>query len=477
MSSVKQSRRRGKLARSAVTSNCAAEPDYFHSFDFLKNILDNIQIGIIISDADGILIYINEKYGQLLSIDPEASLGKHVTEVIKTSRLHIVAKTGRAEINWPHELYGKTYLVQRIPLKHKGKVVAVLGTVLFNDPGEVSKVADQLFKLESKLKLFEDKLSSLLSTRFSIDSIIGKSQAIQELKDLAVRAMEKDFPVLITGESGTGKELFAQAIHDGSPRRISPFVHFNCAAIPRDLFESELFGYEPGAFTGAHPKGKMGKFELADQGTIFFDEIGELPLEMQPKLLRVLETKQFERVGGNAIINSDFRIIAATNRNLEDMIEAGQFRQDLFYRLKVLFIHVPPLRRRPEDIQPIAEHILHQHQKMTPFERISIDASALEIMTAYPWPGNARELANVLERVLCSLKRDTITAADLPAELGQAASPERTAVSLKSHLFEAEKQAIQEALTMADQNKTRAADLLGIHRSLLYKKMDKFGMK
>ena len=220
MSTVKQSKRRGKLARSAVTSSRAAEPDYFHSFDFLKNILDNIQIGIIISDAEGYLIYINEKYGQLLSINPDESLGKHVTEVIKTSRLHIVAKTGRAEINWPHELYGKTYLVQRIPLKHEEKVVAVLGTVLFNDPGEVSKVADQLFKLESKLKLFEDKLSSLLSTRFSIDSIIGKSRDIQEIKDLAVRAMENDFPVLITGESGTGKELFAQAIHDGSPRRI-----------------------------------------------------------------------------------------------------------------------------------------------------------------------------------------------------------------------------------------------------------------
>ena len=353
-----------------------------------------------------------------------------------------------------------------------------LGTVLFNDPGEVSKVADQLFKLESKLKLFEDKLSSLLSTRFTIDSIIGRGQAIQELKDLAVRAMDNDFPVLITGESGTGKELFAQAIHDGSPRRISPFVHFNCAAIPRELFESELFGYEPGAFTGAHPKGKMGKFELADQGTIFFDEIGELPLEMQPKLLRVLETKQFERVGGNSIINSDFRIIAATNRNLEDLMHEGRFRQDLFYRLKVLFIHVPPLRQRPEDIEPLAEHILHQHLKMTPFERICFSPSALDILKSYSWPGNVRELANVLERVLCTLKHETIGSEDLPSELKQGATQlGSTQTSLKNQLCEAEKRAIVDALKVAGQNKTQAAELLGIHRSLLYKKMDKFGMK
>lgn len=451
--------------------------EYFNSFEFLKNILDNIQIGIIISDAEGYLIYINEKYGQLLSINPEEHIGKYVTEVIKTSRLHVVAKTGRAEINWPHELNGKTLVVQRIPLKHNGQVKAVLGTVLFNNSGEVSKLADQLFKLESKLKLYEDKLSSLLSTRYNIDSIIGNSESIKSLKELATRAMRNDFPVLITGESGTGKELFAQALHDGSPRRIFPFVHFNCAAFSKDLFESELFGYDPGAFTGAHPKGKIGKFELADQGTIFFDEIGEMPLEMQPKLLRVLENKQFERVGGNSVIGTDFRVIAATNRNIEELMEAGLFRQDLYYRLNVLSIYVPPLRERPEDIRPLINNILSQNINITPFENIRIDPGAMDLLENYSWPGNVRELSNVLERILCSLRKDTIKIADLPESVKrQGQNCQNNRMSLKSQRSDAEKQALEDALEKTNYNKTKAAKILGIHRSLLYKKIAKYNI-
>jgi transcriptional regulator with PAS, ATPase and Fis domain len=451
---------------------------YFNSFEFLKNILDHIQIGIIISDAEGYLIYINEKYGQLLSVDPEKHIGKHVTEIIKTSRLHIVAKTGRAEINWPHELNGKTLLVQRIPLKREGKVLAVLGTVLFNDPEEVSEVANQLFKLEAKLKLFQNKLSSLLSTQYNIDSILGKSKIIQVLKETAIKAMNNDFSVLITGESGTGKELFAQAIHDGSPRRVFPFVHFNCAAIPKDLFESELFGYDPGAFTGAHPKGKMGKLELADKGSIFLDEIGDMPLDMQPKLLRVLETKQFERVGGNAILGGDFRVIAATNRNLKERMDAGLFRQDLYYRLNVLSINIPPLRERPEDIRPVVDHILFKNLKMTQFERIQIDESAMEALESYSWPGNVRELSNILERTLCNIRHDTIGIEDLPEEVKKKGNGHKNPrVSLKAQRSDAEKQALTEALVFTDNNKTKAAKNLGIHRSLLYKKLAKYNIK
>lgn len=463
--------------KTAVVSAKANKSDYFSSFGFLKNILDNIQIGIIITDENGQLVYINEKYGQLLSINPAEHIGKHVTEVIKTSRLHIVAKTGRAEINWPHELNGKTLLVQRIPLKEAGNVKAVLGTVLFNDPGEVSKHAGQLFKLEAKLKLIEDKLTSLLSTRYTIDNIIGRSDSIEKLKELAIKAMSNDFTVLITGESGTGKELFAQAIHDGSSRRLFPFVHFNCAAIPKDLFESELFGYSPGAFTGAHPKGKMGKFEVADQGTIFLDEIGELPLEMQPKLLRVLESKQFERIGGNSVIDADFRVIAATNRDLRELMDAGLFRQDLYYRLNVLSIHVPPLRERPEDIPPTVEQILQRHQRMTPYTAIRVDHQAMAMLQNYSWRGNVRELSNALERTLCTLRQDIIRAEDLPDEItSQFRSRKSNSSDLKTKRSSAEKQAITDALKAANGNKTAAARILGIHRSLLYKKLERYNI-
>ncbi len=467
----------GSKDQQELVSRGSENAEYFNSFYFLRNILDNIQIGIIISDSSGYLIYINEKYGELLSINPEEHIGKHVTEVISTSRLHIVAQTGRPEINWPHELNEQTFLVQRIPLKKDGRVIAVLGTVLFNDPGEVSKLADQLIKLESKLKVYEHKLSSVLSTRYTIDNIVGVSSTITQLKETAANAMANDLPVLITGESGTGKELFAQAIHEGSSRRLYPFVQFNCAAIPRELFESELFGYEKGAFTGAHPKGKIGKFELADQGTIFLDEIAELPFEMQAKLLRVLETKQFERVGGNALVKSDFRIIAATNCDLKKLLEEGMFRSDLYYRLNVIPIHIPPLRERKEDIIPIAGDILRQHQKKKSARQIGISREAGRYLTAYSWPGNVRELTNVLERILCSLKDKNIQPRDLPLNIKHDEPfPQRGESSLRESMQSAEKRAIEKALEECGNNKSRAARMLGIHRSLLYKKIDKLGI-
>jgi transcriptional regulator with PAS, ATPase and Fis domain len=289
--------------------------------------------------------------------------------------------------------------------------------------------------------------------------------------------MNNDFPVLITGESGTGKELFAQAIHEGSARRFSPFVHFNCAAIPRELFESELFGYEKGAFTGASPKGKLGKFELADQGTIFLDEIGELPLEMQPKLLRVLENKQFERVGGNHPLSSDFRVVAATNKNLQEMVDSGLFRTDLYYRINVIPLHIPPLRERPDDILPTAMHILKKHEQHVSAFRIKIDDQAAECLQDYSWPGNVRELSNVLERIICLTQKEVIQYSDIPLSLrkrGKGSS--ETPLQLREHMETEEKSAIQEALIASGNNKTQAARKLGIHRSLLYKKMRKYGV-
>ncbi len=441
-------------------------------------IFNNIYNGVLVTDADGYVTHFNKPYGVFLGVDPDAQIGRHCTEVLENTRMHIVAKTGKPEINQPHMVKGQNMVVQRIPIKKNGKVIAVFGQVMFKDVRDVSRLANVLSLLESKVEFYEKELMNLRSTRYTFESIIGPSQSIKRIKEEARRASSNQFPVLIAGESGTGKELFAQAIHHSSPRNIHPFIRINCAAIPRDLVEAELFGYEKGAFTGASPKGKPGKFELAHRGTIFLDEIGDFPLEMQPKLLRVLEEKEFERVGGNAVIHSDFRLIAATNQNLEEMMDKREFRKDLFYRLNVISLNIPPLRERRDDIVPIARHMLKQLDPDAVRAETNIDAEALQILVNYKWPGNARELSNVLERTLASMDGDMIRHHDLPFYLrrGQEEITGGGAYSLKEAQVQAEKDMVKLALKESGNNKTRAAELLGIHRTLLYKKIRKYGL-
>jgi transcriptional regulator with PAS, ATPase and Fis domain len=445
---------------------------------FFKKLLDNMQIGIIVSDAEGRLIYINPTYSRFLNINIEDSIGRHATEVISNTRLHIVAKTGQAEINFPHKFKEKGFLVHRIPIQHEGKVIAVLGLVLFDSASTAVELSRKLIKLESRLKNFQKKLGLLHATRYTFDSIIGACDRMRALKAEAVRAASNDLPVLISGESGTGKELFAHAIHGDSARRSYPFVQVNCAAIPKGLLESELFGYEKGSFTGADPKGKIGKFEMADMGTIFLDEIGDLPLEMQPKLLRVLELKEFERVGGVEVVSSDFRVIAATNQDLRHLMQSGLFRRDLYYRLNVVSLEIPPLRDRPEDILPMAYHFVQQTVKGAAGKGIRIHSETEKALKTYSWPGNGRELLHALQQVLHSFTGDVISPNDLPKHVRSSANlPDRAKGStLADYLAAAEKYAIQEALIEAGDNKSRAADILGIHRTLLYRKMKKLDM-
>ena len=443
--------------------------------ELFKLVFDNFYNGIIVTDAEGYILLFNKPYGECLGIEPDQQIGKHCTEVVENSRMHIVGKTGIPEINQVHRIMGQDMIVQRIPLRKNDKVIAVFGHVMFRDVRDLGKLAKKLSHLESKVKLYEQELMNLRSTKYTLESIIGNSPAIRAIKKDALKATANNFPVLITGESGTGKELFAQAIHHASCRRLYPFVRINCAAIPKELIESELFGYERGAFTGAKAEGKPGKFEIANRGTLFLDEIGDMPLEMQPKLLRVLEEKEFERLGGTRVIRSDFRVIAATNKDLSDLVAQEKFRTDLYYRLNVIHLHIPPLRERRDDIAPLISHLLKKMAQEATFSEVSLDQEAMKILLSYNWPGNVRELVNVLECALSSLERDTIQACDLPFHVRR--SREQTAAPsyqcLKDEQMNAEKKAIIKALKET-KSKSEAARKLGIHRTLLYKKIRKY---
>ncbi len=445
---------------------------------FYETILDNIYNGVMITDPEGKIIFFSKTYGNFLGIDPQEAIGKDCTEVIENTRMDIVAKTGIPEIDQPHRIMGQDMVVQRIPIKMEGKVIAVYGQVMFKDVRDVQTLARKLNFLESKVELYEKELESLRSSKYTINHIVGKSEKINELKRLALKAAQTHAPVLIIGESGTGKELFAHAIHYASERRPYPFIRLNCAAIPKDLLEAELFGYEPGAFTGAGSKGKPGKFELAHRGSIFLDEIADLPLEMQPKLLRVLEEKEMERLGGTRLTKCDFRLITATHENLEECVEDGKFRKDLYYRLNVIPIQIPPLRERKEDIPAIVEHIIQTLNKDLGMNVTRISPEALDILENYDWPGNVRELSNILERILYSTDGGTIQVQHLPIFLQ---SMSRGSAKLQPTLLrrlkeDMEREALVHAIRVSKDNKNRAAKLLGIHRTALYKKMKKLNI-
>jgi transcriptional regulator with PAS, ATPase and Fis domain len=442
---------------------------------FYELVLDNIRNGVMITEPSGRIIFFSKAYGNFLGIDARQAIGKHCREVVENTRMETVARTGLPEINHPHRIKGRDMVVQRIPIQEEGRTIAVYGQVMFEDVRDVQALAKKLTVLESKLELYEKELTSLRSAKYTIKHIIGRSGEMAELKKMALKAAKTNAPVLIMGESGTGKELFAHAIHYAGERRAFPFIRLNCAAIPRDLLESELFGYEPGAFSGAGSKSKPGKFELAHQGTMFLDEIGDLPLEMQPKLLRVIEEKETERLGGNRLIHSNFRLITATHAPLEKLVAQGRFRKDLYYRLNVIPITIPPLRDRKEDIPLLADHLIAMLNQDLGTNVIRLAPEAQERLRQYDWPGNVRELINVLERIIYSIDGETIQLHHLPIFLQ---TIRRTTVpgsaSLKRLKEETEKEALALAIQKAHYNKNRAARDLGIHRTALYKKMKKY---
>jgi transcriptional regulator with PAS, ATPase and Fis domain len=460
--------------------NSPEEKELRDKLQLYEAILNNILNGVMITDPQGKVVFFSESYGRFLNMDPKAQVGKHTTDVVENSRMHIVAQTGIAEINDAQRIMGHDMVVQRIPIKIDGKLVAVFGQVMFEDVSDVQALATRLNILESKVKLYEKELENLRGAKYSCKNIIGKSSVMTEIRALAMKASKVNSPILLTGESGTGKELFAHAIHHASDRHMAPFIRINCAAIPKDLMESELFGYEPGAYTGAGNKSKPGKFELGNQGTVFLDEISELPLDMQPKLLRVLEEKELERLGGTRVIKCDFRLIAATHDNLEKLVREGKFRQDLYYRINVLPLRMPPLREHKEDISIIAEYLIAGLNKDCGVNVSKISPEVIKIFEKFDWPGNIRELSNVLERMICSMdgSEDIMQTRHLPVFfLGLTKRPAKSeSVILKNVKADSEKEAVLHAMRIANHNKNKASKLLGIHRTALYKKMKKFNI-
>jgi transcriptional regulator with PAS, ATPase and Fis domain len=337
--------------------------------------------------------------------------------------------------------------------------------------------------MQHKLEYYEEELKNLRAARFNLDNLVGISPKMISLKKMIIKYAKINSPILITGETGTGKELCAHALHLCSERQNGPFIKINCAAIPHYLFESEFFGYERGAFTGANTSGKIGKFELANHGTILLDEISTLPLEMQPKLLRIIQDKEIERIGGSKVTKLDFKLISSTNRELSSLVKENTFREDLYYRLKVFNLELPPLRERKEDLPCLCEYFLKSFNEEFRFNVAKISEEVMNIFYRWHWPGNVRELRNVLLRAVHFSETGVIQIENLPDDLtGNPILKSRISETnpmgnlLKEGKNGYEKKLLESALIKADWNKSRAARLLGISRPHLYALARKYGL-
>jgi transcriptional regulator with PAS, ATPase and Fis domain len=392
------------------------------------------------------------------------------------SRLAEVARTGIADNAQIVDLQGRTKITVNLPIKKDNKVIGAVGKILFQNTDQLEKLASRVRAVELQVERYETLLDEMRGHLYTFDNILSNNPAMMNLIEQARRIADSSATVLILGESGTGKELFAQAIHEASNKNKGPFIAINCGAIPRDLIESELFGYEEGAFSGAKKKGKPGKFELACGGTLFLDEVGELPLESQAKLLRVLEERKIDRLGGTTPLPVDFRLVTATNRDLITLATSGQFRSDLYYRINEFPIEIPPLRSRPEDISLLARHFLAEisHREQLPMLKIS--EKTLQILTHHNWPGNVRELRGLMRQMTWKAQGQTIEPHHLPSTLNKGRSTIGISGTLEEQLAQAERNAILSALQSAEGNRALTSRMLGIHRTALYKKMARLGI-
>jgi len=446
-------------------------------------LMDTVNDAVTIIDQKNTVVGWNRKAADLYRITAETIIGQDiqgffsslvVTHVINTD----LPKEKIVRNNYHQPLPGTHVLINAAPISCGGQVI---GSVCAErDITETVQLHNELSKASSQVRQLKNEITKINRPFNAFEKIVGHSKKLQETISLAKRVANTNVAVLIRGESGTGKELFAEAIHHESPRHNKPFVVINCGAIPAPLLESELFGYQQGAFTGADRRGREGKFEAANGGTIFLDEIGEMPGEMQVKLLRVLQNKRFYRVGGNDPVDVDVRVIAATHRDLEQMIAEGTFREDLYYRINVVSVTIPPLRQRKEDIPELIYMFIREFCLQQGREMVQLAPEVMPAMLNYPWPGNIRELRNVVERMVIFAEEDMILLDHLPEAIrsrkylpaildGEA--------SLTDITQQTERDIILQALETTGGDKSRAAKKLGVPRSTLYYKMNKFDIK
>jgi len=452
-------------------------------FDRLEAICE----GSVAVNTDAKIIWINQKYAERLGLaDARTAIGKDIEAVIPNSRMREVVETGQPIILDIMDFAGEHCVVTRIPLQNDaGDLIGAVGFVLYNRIDGLKPLLAKVSQLQARLTAAERELLDSRRAKYSLASFLGTSAPCVEIKRQARRAAQLDATVLLAGETGTGKELLAHAVHNASPRAGKNFVSVNTAAIPENLLEAELFGAAPGAYTGADRKGRDGKFKIADGGTMFLDEIGDMPLALQAKLLRVLQEQEIEPLGSNRLTKIDVRVIAATSVDLAARVADGRFRSDLYYRLNVLQLQLPPLRERFEDLPLLTERLL-EDISIRIGQPLEIDADAVAQLAHYQWPGNVRELRNVLERAVLMNETQRLKAEHIANVLPRstsAAEPSRpsgapfgTLRPLDQVTADAERTAIVAALDATSGNKVAAAHILGISRAALYQKLETLGL-
>ncbi|MBH8610558.1 MULTISPECIES: sigma-54 interaction domain-containing protein [Pseudomonas] len=447
----------------------------------LFEIIEQSSEGTVIVDRDANIVWMNERYAKRFGLQSaQNAIGKACESVIPGSLLREVVRTGRPILLDMQDTPKEPLVVMRLPIQDDaGEVIGAIGFALFDELRSLSPMLKRYMSMQEELASTRSLLRAR-QTKYNFAHFIGTSAASLEVKRRARRSASTDSPVLLLGETGTGKELLAQAIHNASPRALKAFVSINSAAIPESLLEAEFFGTAPGAFTGADRKARAGKLQIAQGGTLFLDEIGDMPLPLQSKLLRVLQEKEFEPVGSNDVIQSDVRVIAATSTDLEAAIKRGEFRADLYYRLNVLPIQVPPLRDRLDDLPALSEAILEELRSQH-----ELNGEALALLGQHAWPGNIRELRNVLERAALLSDDLRLTVADIRAAIGTFTPVERMAPlpvePVANETFSAararfDRQLIETTLAQCGGKVIEAAARLGLGRSTLYKKMLALGI-
>lgn len=440
---------------------------------WLESIIEAVHDGILVIDDSGIVQLINEEYTNITGVTKEQIIGKPLVDVRPGALLPTVLKSGEPKEGVFRKEKKMEYVVDMAPIYQNEKIVGAVS--ICKSMPELYLLTNELKKSKQKINQLEKTVGLMHQAKYTFSDIVGDNLLIQEVIDQAKKIAPTDLNILITGESGTGKEIFAHAIHQKSTRDTCPFVPVNCAAIPSSLLESELFGYEEGAFTNSKQDGKIGLFELANKGTLFLDEIGDMPLDLQSKLLRVLEEGTFRKIGGLTEQQIDVRIIAATNKDLSKMVQKELFREDLYYRINTVHLSIPPLRNRKDDIPRIVFYLVKKQSNYTDFQ---FDEEVMNALYQYDWPGNIRELKNTIHYAISMADQYTITREDLPPSIKIAAKQNNPATrSLQKTLMETEKAIILETLQntgLTVKGKKAAADKLGISLASLYNKIAKF---